>query len=70
MFLLVPELNNLFDPTTGKRLISLMSNEPATYNMQWFEETFKDKAKDVISALVSNQVESKVTELGKKWFHK
>lgn len=62
MFLFVPELNNLKDPTTGKRLISLMSNEPATYNMQWFEENFKESAKDIVESLIQNQVDSKISE--------
>lgn len=70
MFLLVPELNNIVDPTTGKRLISLMSNDPTNHTVEWFEENFKSKAKDIIESLVSKEVEKKITEWEKNGFVK
>ncbi len=70
MFLFIPELNNMFDTATGKRLISLTSNDPVNYNMDWFEENFKDKAKSIVSSLVNNQVDSKIQEWEKNGFIK
>lgn len=62
MFLAIPELNNLVDPTTGKSVLSLMINEPGTYNKAWFEENMKEQALEVITGLVNNEVTNKMAE--------
>lgn len=62
LFLFIPELNNIVDNNTGKRVISLMSNDPVNYSMKWFEENFKKQSKDILSSLIKNNVELKINE--------
>lgn len=62
MFLMIPELNNMVDDSTGKRVISLLINDPVNYNMEWFEANMKEKSKQVISSLVNSEVQNKIAE--------
>ena len=62
MFLLIPELNNMFDSKTNKRVISLMINDPVNYDMKWFENNFKEKSKTILNSLVNNEVKNKIKE--------
>lgn len=62
MFLFIPELNNLIDTSNGQRVISLMINDPVNFNMAWFEENFKNKAQNILSEVIKENVENKIQQ--------
>lgn len=65
MFINIPEINNIIDEETGKRILSLMINSPDTYNKEWFETKVRPK----VNLILQDQLKEKVDQKVEQWIN-
>lgn len=60
LFLMFPQLNNLIDKKTGLNVIRLMEKDPEKYNVNYFNQNYKNEAKQILEKVLKNEVKNKM----------